>query len=113
MVYLFHDYELDESLFELRQGGAPIKLEPKVFDVLIYLIQHCTRVVTKGELHARLWPEVCVSDDALVRCIVQARKALADKGSERRVIKTVYRRGYQFVAPLARRDEVHRESRDV
>ena len=101
MPYLFDDYELDESLYELRQDSEVIKLEPKVFDVLVYLIQHRKRVVSKGELRASLWPQVHVTDDALVRCIVHARKALADKGSEQRVIKTVHGRGYQFISSIA------------
>ena len=48
MVYRFTDCELDEHLYQLRRDGAPVPVEPKVFDVLAYLIQHRDRVVGKG-----------------------------------------------------------------
>lgn len=100
MIYTFSRYELDDQLYELRHAGEVIKLEPKAFDMLTYLIEQWPRVVTKRELRQRLWPVEYVSDDALVRCVVQARKAVADDGVRQQVIKTVHRRGYQFVAPV-------------
>ena len=100
MVYVFSDYELDEKCYELRRAGEPVKLEPKVFDVLVHLIRHRDRVVTKGELKAALWPGVFITDDALVRCIVQGRKAVQDDGVRQQIVKTLHGRGYQFVAPL-------------
>ncbi len=56
MIYVFADCELDTYLYEFRKAGQPMKLEPKVFDVLKYLIQHRDRVVTKDELLSHLWP---------------------------------------------------------
>jgi DNA-binding response OmpR family regulator len=50
MIYVFGDCELDTYLYEFRQAGEPLKLEPKVFDVLVYLIESRERVVTKDEL---------------------------------------------------------------
>ena len=50
MIYLFGDYELDTTLYELRAAGVPCKLEPRVFNVLAYLIQHRAQVVTREEL---------------------------------------------------------------
>jgi DNA-binding response OmpR family regulator len=47
MTCRFGDYELDTQLFELRAAGTPSQLEPKVFDLLAYLIRHHDRVVTK------------------------------------------------------------------
>jgi DNA-binding response OmpR family regulator len=54
MIYAFGDYELDTQLCELRCGRAPIRLEPKVFDALAYLLQHRDRVVSRQELFESL-----------------------------------------------------------
>lgn len=56
MVYRFAECELDESLYQLRRERSPVALEPKVFDVLAYLVQHRDRVVSKDELLDKLWP---------------------------------------------------------
>ena len=57
MIYIFGDCEIDTRLYEFRRGGTSLKLEPKVFDVLAYVIQHRDRVVAKQELldHPVLW----------------------------------------------------------
>lgn len=77
-----------------------VRIEPKVFDVVRYLIAHAERVVSKDELLGRLWPGEHVSESVLPRCITVARKALGDDPNAQRVIQTVHGRGYRFVAPL-------------
>jgi DNA-binding winged helix-turn-helix (wHTH) protein len=103
MIYVFGDWELDLDLYELRHAGQPIKLEPQVFDVLAYLVQHHRRVVPRQELMRHLWPDQHIGDSALERCIMAARKAIGDNGSAQRVIKTLHRRGYRFMAPVQER----------
>jgi DNA-binding winged helix-turn-helix (wHTH) protein/tetratricopeptide (TPR) repeat protein len=116
VIYVFHNCELDDNRYELHRNGAAIKIEPKVFNVLAYLIEHRNRVVTKDELKATLWPSKFTTDDALGRCVMEARKAVQDNGAQQQVIKTLRGRGYQFVAPLVERadaaanDDVLRES---
>jgi DNA-binding winged helix-turn-helix (wHTH) protein/tetratricopeptide (TPR) repeat protein len=100
MIYRFGDYELDTQLFELRCGGTPLQIEPKVFDLLTQLIRARDRVVTKQELLTHLWPQQFVSDSALSYCIMAARKAVGDSGRRQRVIKTLHERGYRFVAAV-------------
>ncbi len=56
VIYRFGAFELDEGLYQLRREGEPVKLEPKVFDVLLTLVRHRDRVVSKDELLDRLWP---------------------------------------------------------
>lgn len=101
-IYVFGVYELDMPCYQLRRAGAPLALEPKVFDVLAYLVHHGNRLVTKDELLKHLWPGIYVGDAAVVRCIVAARKAVGDGGHTQQVIQTVRRRGYRFVAPVTR-----------
>jgi len=100
MIHRFNDYELDELRRELRRGGQPVAVEPKVFDVLLYLLYHCDRVVSKEELLEHCWPETFVGDAALSRCLAKVRKAVQPDQAAAPVVKTLYGRGYCFVAPL-------------
>jgi len=99
MIYVFADYELDTRLYELRAAGEPCKLEPRVFNVLAYLLEHRDVVVTHEELLDHLWPGLGGSMALLNNCIMEARKAVGDNGQAQRVIKTIYGRGYRFMAP--------------
>lgn len=101
MIYRFGDFELDERVFELRRAGHPVDIEPKVFDVLGYLLRHRDRVVPKDELFAQLWPGEFVSDSALTSCIKAVRRAVHDDGASQKVIRTFYGRGYRFIASVS------------
>src|SRR5262245_46797575 len=94
-------YTLYPMVYELRQHGQLVRLEPHVFDLLAYLVQAPDRTVTKAELMAHLWPQQFVTDESLTYCVAQARKALGDTGQTQRYIQTVRRRGYRFIAPVA------------
>ena len=100
MIYGFDDYALDEERYQLRWRGDELDLEPKVFEVLAYLIRERDRVVPKAELLEELWPDQIVGEWSLTRCISVARKAVQDNSSEQRPIQTLYGRGYRFVAPV-------------
>src|SRR2546427_606716 len=77
MLYTFgDDYTLDPTGYELRQHGRLVRLEPRVFDLVTYLVQHANRMVTKEELLEQLWPQQFVTDASLTYCVAQARKAL-------------------------------------
>jgi DNA-binding winged helix-turn-helix (wHTH) protein/tetratricopeptide (TPR) repeat protein len=100
VIVAFADCELDRELYQLRRRGRVVRLEPKVFDVLVHLIAHRERVVTKHELLDALWPGEALSESVLPRAIAAARRAVGDTRSKARVIETVHGRGYRFVAPL-------------
>jgi len=103
MIYALGDCQLDEERYELRRVGAPIRLEPKAFRVLAYLIQHRDRVVTRDELLEQFWPGEFVTASAPAHCIVKARQAVGDGGVAQRVIKTVHGHGYRFIAAVVTR----------
>jgi DNA-binding winged helix-turn-helix (wHTH) protein/predicted ATPase len=103
MIYSFDAYELDLQRYELRYAGKLVKLEPQVFNVLAYLIQHRDRVVTKQELLERLWPGRFVTEATLTSRLMVARKAIGDRGRGQRLIQTLHGRGYRFVAPVEER----------
>ncbi len=98
MRWRFADCELDEERYQLRRRGRVVKLEPRAFDVLLHLLRHRERVVSKDELLAALWPGTAVSESVLPRCITAARRAVGDAPARGRVIETVHGRGYRFVA---------------
>ena len=100
MSLRFAELELDLALFELRRDGARVPLEPQAFDVLVYLINHRDRIVSKEELMDQIWGGRFVSEAAVTSRIKQARRAVGDDGQAQRVIKTVHGRGYRFVAPV-------------
>lgn len=103
MIYVFGDYELDTQLYELRRAGERLKIEPQVFNVLAYLVQHHDRTVTKEEFLTTLWPDQFTNEAVLSYCIMTARKALGDSGRAQKVIKTLHGRGFRFIAPVKTR----------
>src|ERR687888_1272934 len=103
MIYVFGAYEFDTDRRVLRLAGTPVDVEPKVFDLLAYLIEHHDQFVSREKLYAQLWPQQFVSEAALTYCIAEARKAVGDSGRAQSVIKTVHGRGYRFIAPVTRR----------
>jgi len=103
MIHAFGTCELDLALFQLRVGGAAVKLEPKVFDVLVHLLAHRDRVVTKDELLDAVWSGESVSESVLPHAIAAARRAVGDDRSAQGVIQTVHGRGYRFVASVTTR----------
>ncbi len=100
MIYRFDDYELDISSYKLRRDGIDLHIEPKAFDVLVYLVQRRGQLVSKEELYTHLWPEQYVSDSSLTYSIRAARKVIGDSGRTQRIIKTIHGRGYSFIAAV-------------
>lgn len=94
-TYRFGPCELDEARRSLSAHGAEIRLQPRVFDLLCYLVRHRERVVTKDELLDTLWPGTVVVDNALQRVVSLARAALAEVGLGH-VVRTYSRHGYRF-----------------
>jgi DNA-binding winged helix-turn-helix (wHTH) protein/tetratricopeptide (TPR) repeat protein len=92
----FGDFKVTPESYELRRGGEAVHLEPRVFEVLVYLLRNADRVVPKEELLRELWDGAFVSDSALSRAIRDLRRALGDTGAEKRWIETVYGRGFRF-----------------
>src|ERR1700722_20973769 len=96
MTLSFGDYEIDVERRELRRAKAPVHIEPQVFDLLVYLVENCDRVVSKDDLIASVWHNRIVSDSTLTSRINAARKALGDSGGEQKLIRTVPRKRLGF-----------------
>lgn len=97
MILRFGPYELDEERRELRLQGREVVVEPLVFNLLLDLVRHRDRVVTKDELLDRLWTGAIVTEGSLQRAVSLARSALR-AGGQADAIRTHPRIGYRFVA---------------
>ena len=96
----FPPYRLDLRAERLWRGDRPVALRPKAWALLRYLIERPEILVTKEELHAAVWGDAIVSDDTLTRTMGELRQALADDARTPRIIETVHRRGFRFIAAL-------------
>jgi len=96
----FSGHVLDVDRRELCRGGGGVAIEPQVFDVLVYLIEHRDRVVTKDDLIAAVWDNRIVSESTLTSRINAARKAVGDNGRDQAVIRTIARKGFRFVGEV-------------
>lgn len=101
MIYRFADYALDLETYALSRGAEPIAVEPQVFSVLAFLIEHRDRVVTRDDLIAGVWKGRIVSDAAMSSRISAARQAIGDSGEKQEAIRTIPRRGFRFVLPVS------------
>ena len=81
------------------RSGNSIDLRPQAFAVLRYLFENPNRLVTKRELMQSVWAGTAVTDDSLVQCIHEIRRALKDDGHA--ILTTKSRRGYRLVLPEA------------
>jgi DNA-binding winged helix-turn-helix (wHTH) protein len=100
VILRFEGFDFDPERFQLRLDGQPIAMEPQVFDVLAYLIEHRDRVVPKEELLDNIWGDRFVSESALTSRIKTARQVLGDDGTSQRFIETARGRGYRFIADV-------------
>ncbi len=100
MQFLFENYTLDTDRRELRRDSERIAIEPQVFDLLVYLTQTRDRVVSRDDLIASVWGGRIVSDSTLTSRINAARKAVGDSGDDQKLIRTIPRKGFRFVAAV-------------
>jgi TolB-like protein len=100
MTLSFGDYEIDVERRELRRAKTPVHVEPQVFDLLVYLVQNRDRVVSKDDLIASVWGGRSISDSTLTSRINAARNAVGDSGAEKKLIRTIARKGLRFVGEV-------------
>jgi DNA-binding winged helix-turn-helix (wHTH) protein len=101
-VYAFGPFRLIPAERVLRRDGEIIPLTPKALETLLALVEHCGRVVTKEELMRRVWPDTFVEEANVAKNVYALRRALGEVDGAQEYIETVPKRGYQFVAPVAR-----------
>lgn len=102
MALQFGAFQIDHARRLLSSGGQALHLTPKAFDLLWLLAESAPRVVTKAEIHARLWRGGAVTDATLTGLVKEIRRTLTDCGADAPVIRTVHRIGYAFEAGVMR-----------
>ncbi len=100
MRYRFGSFELNTAARQLRTGDEEVAVEPQVFDLLRYLVEHRDRMVTKDELFEHIWNGRMVSDATLSSRVKDVRQAIGDDGERQAWIKTLRGRGFQFVGEI-------------
>jgi TolB-like protein len=100
MIYRFGSFELDPARGELRADGTVLPVEPQVFALLSFLVEHHERFVSKDEILEKVWDGRVVSDSAIASRIKSARKAIGDDGKAQTFIRTLHGRGFRFVATV-------------
>jgi DNA-binding winged helix-turn-helix (wHTH) protein/tetratricopeptide (TPR) repeat protein len=103
MIFAFGEFELDVRLCVLRRGSDAVRIQPKVFDTLRYLVEHRDRVVSKAELLQAVWNGQRLSGVAVPWSIRHARRALGQVAVGGPPIETVRGRGYRFAAEVRAR----------
>ena len=98
MRYQFNSFEIDTLKFKLIFAGKAKAIEPKDFDLIVYLIKNRHRTVTREEIFNAVWQGKIVCDSTLSNHIKSIRKILGDNGEEQSLISTIGGRGYQFIA---------------
>jgi DNA-binding winged helix-turn-helix (wHTH) protein len=95
-AYLFNHYRLLPAQRQLLEGGRPVKLGSRAFDMLVVLVECRDRTVDKHELMDRVWPRLVVEENNLQVHVLALRKLLGHAA-----ISTVPGRGYRFTLPVA------------
>src|SRR5882724_1268912 len=98
--YEFGRFRLDAGERVLLRDRDPVPLTPKVFDILLFLVERGGHIVEKDDLMKRVWPDTFVEDGNLTQNVSLLRKALGENPGSPQFIETVARRGYRFVATV-------------
>lgn len=104
MLLVFDDCVLDLDRRELLRASQVVATAPQVFDLLVYLAQNREHVVSRDDLINAIWTGRIVSESTLASHINAVRKAVGDNGQQQRVIRTVARKGFRFVADVTSLD---------
>jgi DNA-binding winged helix-turn-helix (wHTH) protein len=100
MILRFGDFVVDPDARLLYGNGEPIHLPPKAFNLLLALLEHRPKALSKLELMERLWPGTYVQEVNLSNAVGELRSALGDRSSQSRYIRTVHGFGYAFSAEV-------------
>src|SRR5258707_6767427 len=101
-MYRFGVFHFDADGLELSRDGRPVRLQPQPAQVLLTLLANAGRTVSREELRQAVWRDDTFVDfdRGLNFCIAQIRSALGDDAGTPRYIRTIPKRGYEFVCPI-------------
>ncbi len=100
MIYKIHNHIIDGNLRSVSVDGKQLNVEPKVYDLIYFLIQNPNKAISKDQLQDAVWPGLEVSETAITRAIMKARKCLNDGNDVQSYIQTIHGHGYKLVANI-------------
>src|SRR5215470_13432844 len=112
LIYQFDDVRVDLNSFKVFKAGSVVHLEPKAFEVLLFLIENRGRLIGKQDLLDAVWKEAFVTENAMTRVIAQLRKALGDDSREAKYIETAPTRGYRFIPDVDVKESLQARKRE-
>lgn len=98
--YEFADFRVDAERRLLTRSGEPVSVTPKVFEMLVILLEHPGELITKATLMELLWPDSFVEESNLTQNVAVLRRALGDSSKQPRFILTVPGQGYRFLGDV-------------
>src|SRR6476469_1154903 len=105
-LFEFGDFQLDATKRRLqRLDGTPIPLTPRVFDTLLYMVEHHDSVLDKERIMEAVWPDSIVEENNLAQAISKLRQVFGETPGSHSYIVTIPGRGYRFVAEVNERAE--------
>ena len=111
--YEFGGFRLEPSRRKFYEAGRVVPLTPKVFDLLVVLVQNHGRVLEKRYLLDEVWSDVIVEEHSLTQAISVLRKIVGDKPNNHNYIKTIPGCGYQFIMPVKEVIEEHEQGMSI
>src|SRR5215217_2447409 len=113
-LYEFGDFQLDTVKRVLRRvDGTPVPLTPRVFDTLLYLVEHHDSVLDKERIMEAVWPDSIVEENNLAQAISKLRQVFGETPGSHNYIVTVPGRGYRFVAEVKEKIAASPKPRDA
>ena len=110
ITYRFGPFRLVPDQRRLERDKAVVMLTPKAFDLLVVLVRHRSRALSKDELLELVWSGASIEEGNLAQQVLLLRRALADAGD---CVATVPRHGYHFVAPVVEELDAHHQPIDT
>src|SRR5215216_3528206 len=105
-LYEFGDFQLDPAKRILRRfDGTAVPLTPRVFDTLLYMVEHHDSVLDKERIMEAVWPDSIVEENNLAQAISKLRQVFGETPGSHSYIVTVPGRGYRFVAEVKERTD--------
>jgi len=98
--YQFDSFSLDPNERRLFAGELPVELNTRYFDALLLLLQHPGMLLSKERFLQEVWRGIPVTDEVLTQCIKTLRRQLGDSATQPRLIETVPKHGYRFIAAV-------------
>ncbi len=98
--YQFDNFSLDPNERRLFAGEVPVELNSRYFDALLLLLQHPGMLLSKERFLQEVWRGIPVTDEVLTQCIKTLRRQLGDSATQPRLIETIPKHGYRFIAAV-------------